>query len=156
MFIFLDELRCYTYAAGVTFPPTPLPTDLAPVALPPIPLPSTASSPIVHPFLARDTRTSAFFQEPNPGGQDNLYYPPRDGSIDIAQRNCASRLFRQDVSSILRKFLQQLPLALRHRQIPQYRHSLVRPRLAARLLSDNFEVAYMEALGLCTYLRYAT
>jgi hypothetical protein len=69
-----EELRCYAYAAGVIFPPTPLPTDLVPVALPPIPLSSTSSSPIVHPFFAKDNHTNAFFHEPNPGGQDILYY----------------------------------------------------------------------------------
>jgi hypothetical protein len=69
LFLLAQELRYYSYAAGIIFAPTPLPTNPAPFS----PTPST-SPPIVHPFFARDGSATAFFDEPNPVGQGTLYY----------------------------------------------------------------------------------
>lgn len=46
---YIQELRSYAYAAGVIFPPNPLPTDLPPIPLPSI-SPSSISPPIA-PFF---------------------------------------------------------------------------------------------------------
>jgi len=60
-----EELRCHTYAAGVIFSPTPLPTDLPPIPMTPS-SPLSKTPPIIHPFFAKDTPASAFFKEANP------------------------------------------------------------------------------------------
>jgi hypothetical protein len=56
---FAQELRYYAYLAGVIYAPQ------APVDLPPIPDPPV-SSPVIQPFVAKDSTTNAFFHEADP------------------------------------------------------------------------------------------